>query len=302
MAASATRGLGRMGRLLAGAGACACAAAAPFVPAPAAAASPEPPLSAKEFRPLTVSAVKQLSHNTKELRFDFPDKAAPAGLPVASCLVVRAPIGSVKDDGSRANVIRPYTPTSAKDSVGHLDLVVKVYEQGKMSKHIGGLKVGDTLDFKGPMVKFQYTPNEHAEVGMVAGGTGITPMLQVADEILGNPDDKTKVSLVFANVTEKDILLRGKIDAMAAAHPSRFSVYYVLDSPGFFWRGGKGYITADMLKEKMPAPGSAGSKVFVCGPPGMMKVVCGGKVKMEQGPLEGHLKELGYTEEQVFKF
>lgn len=32
--------------------------------------------------------------------------------------------------------------------------------------------------------------------------------VQVADHILDNPSDKTKVSLVFANVSEGDILLK----------------------------------------------------------------------------------------------
>ena len=35
----------------------------------------------------------------------------------------------------------------------------------------------------------------------IAGGTGITPMLQVASEVLRNPYDKTEVSLVFGNVS-----------------------------------------------------------------------------------------------------
>ena len=37
----------------------------------------------------------------------------------------------------------------------------------------------------------------------MAGGTGITPMLQVIDAVLDNKADKTKLSLVFANTTEK---------------------------------------------------------------------------------------------------
>ena len=36
-------------------------------------------------------------------------------------------------------------------------------------------------------------------VGMMAGGTGITPMLQVIRAILKHPDDQTHVSLIFAN-------------------------------------------------------------------------------------------------------
>ncbi len=53
------------------------------------------------------------------------------GLPVASCLLVRAPIGSEKPDGSRAFVLRPYTPISHPDERGHFDLAIKVYPDGK---------------------------------------------------------------------------------------------------------------------------------------------------------------------------
>ena len=42
----------------------------------------------------------------------------------------------------------------------------------------------------------------------IAGGSGLTPMLQVAQEITRNPEDKTEVTLVFANVSEDDILLK----------------------------------------------------------------------------------------------
>lgn len=42
------------------------------------------------------------------------------------------------------------------------------------------------------------------------------------------------------------LLSQDKIDALAAAHPSRFKVYYVVDKPswgGMLWKGGVGYIT-----------------------------------------------------------
>ena len=57
--------------------------------------------------------------------------ARQVGLPVASCLLVRAPIGSKKPDGSRAFVLRPYTPISHPDERGHFDLAIKVYKDGK---------------------------------------------------------------------------------------------------------------------------------------------------------------------------
>ena len=53
-------------------------------------------------------------------------------------------------------------------------------------------------------------------------------MLQVAYEIVSNPDDKTQVSLVFANQTEKDIILKKELDEMAAKHDN-FQVGFVGD-------------------------------------------------------------------------
>ena len=82
---------------------------------------------------------------------------------------------------------------------------------------------------------------------LIAGGTGITPMLQVAQRIVENEHDATKVSLIFANVREEDILLRSKIEELAAAHPRQLKVYYVLDEPPEGWKGGKGYLTKEML-------------------------------------------------------
>ena len=45
--------------------------------------------------------------------------------------------------------------------------VVKVYPNGKMSKHMGGLQVGDSLEIKGPISKLPYTPNMKENIGMV---------------------------------------------------------------------------------------------------------------------------------------
>lgn len=44
--------------------------------------------------------------------------------------------------------------------------------------------------------------------------------MQVADAILSNPADKTEVSLVYANVSEDDIILKDRIDAMEKKHPN----------------------------------------------------------------------------------
>ena len=128
-----------------------------------------------------------------------------------------------------------------------MDFVIKVYPGGAMSQAVDALKIGDSLLFKGPKGRFQYAPNSHRAIGMLAGGTGITPMFQVAQAILKDPNDRTQVSLVSANLTEDDILLRDELDAYAAKHPN-FSVHYVLNTAPKGWAGGVGFVTKETIK------------------------------------------------------
>lgn len=197
-------------------------------------------------------------------------------------------------------VIRPYTPLDA-DTVGFTELLIKKYKDGKLTPKIHDLKAGDVVQMKGPIQKFQYKANSKKEIGLIAGGTGLTPMLQVADTILRNPEDKTQVTFVFANIAEEDILLRKQLDERAAKHPN-FKVHYVLEKPPQGWEGSVGYVTKELIQKYMPAP-SADSTVMVCGPPPMMKAITGPKAPdYTQGELSGLLLDLGYTKEQVFKF
>ena len=53
---------------------------------------------------------------------------------------------------------------------------------------------------------------------MLAGGTGITPIYQVAQAILKDPEDLTEMHVVYANRTEDDILLREELDTWAKEH------------------------------------------------------------------------------------
>ncbi|RKP24396.1 hypothetical protein SYNPS1DRAFT_23515 [Syncephalis pseudoplumigaleata] len=154
----------------------------------------------------------------------------------------------------------------------------------------------------GPVPKFAYEPNKYKHIGLIAGGTGITPMIQVARKILENPEDKTKLSLLFANVTEDDILARDVLEAMATKYPDRLNLYYTVDKPVADWKHYKGYVNEKMIKETMPLPGE-GNIIMVCGPPPMLESVSGPKgPKFTQGEVGGTLKKMGYTKDHVFKF
>ena len=128
-----------------------------------------------------------------------------------------------------------------------MDLVVKVYmanvhpkfpDGGKMTQYLENLPLGDTIDVRGPSGLLIYNgkgvfdikedkkgPSKEVtvkQVSMIAGGTGITPMLQLVRAVFRDPADDTCLSLLFANQTEEDILLRNELEEVQKKHPDRY--------------------------------------------------------------------------------
>ncbi|KIK71683.1 hypothetical protein GYMLUDRAFT_33836 [Collybiopsis luxurians FD-317 M1] len=260
------------------------------------------PLDPENFKDFKLKKIIPYNHNTSKFIFELPNNEASL-LPVASCLIVKSSDPEALKDAKGKPIIRPYTPISPPDQPGELTLLVKKYDSGNASKHIHGLKEGDTLAIKGPIPKFPYKANEFDEVALIGGGSGITPLYQVVTHALSDPSNRTKFTLIFSNITEADILLRSEFTQLKEKYPAKFDVVYALDKPPKGWTGPTGYLTKEVV-EKNVAPASLGEKVkvFVCGPPGQVAALAGKKDGMKQGELGGILKELGYTEDQVYKF
>jgi cytochrome-b5 reductase len=255
-------------------------------------------LSAGEFRRFQVREVLPATHDVVRLRFALPDEHHELGLDVASFVLVRVPV-----DGEL--LVRPYTPTSRVHQKGFFDLTVKAYPNGKVSKVLGSLQPGDEVEVKGPISKLKIQRNSKKAIGLVAGGSGITPMLQVIQELLDDPRDNTELRLLYANKAPEDIIYKDRLDALALLHP-RFKVYYTVDRvdgpDAASWNGETGFVTKEMLAKALPPP-SPDHIVLVCGPPPMLKHIAGDKGdKGAQGPLAGLLKDMKYSDDQVFKF
>jgi len=234
---------------------------------------------------------EEISHDTRRFRFGLPSNKHVLGLPIGQHIHLIANI-------NEEMVIRAYTPVSSDDHYGYVDLVIKVYKRnvhpkfpngGKMSQYVDELKIGDTIAFRGPTGKLQYYGNgkftikrlrkeppaeiKATVVNMIAGGTGITPMLQLAREILSHPSDTTKLSLLFANQSEADILLRSELEELSARHPEQFKLWYTVDTATDAWKYSTGFVNADMIKDHLEPP-SKTTLTLMCGPPPMINYAC----------------------------
>jgi len=249
----------------------------------------------------------ETSHDTRIFRFGLPKPDMRLGLPTGGHMFLRAQVNG-------ETVMRPYTPATDDSTLGHVDLLVKVYfkgvhpkfpDGGKMSQHLESMKIGDTIDVKGPLGEFIYTgagsfkfhekPRQCSKINMFAGGTGLTPCYQVANAILRDPEDPTQVALLYANQTPGDILLWETLEKMAADHPKRFKIYFTVDRveglpAGTEWKYYTGFINEEMIKSSLFEAG-ADTVNLMCGP-----------LAMEKFAVRPNLDKLGHKAESLISF
>jgi cytochrome-b5 reductase len=264
----------------------------PYIPTP-------PAFDPKEFRAFPLVNSYDESPDTKVMRFAFPDGLQSSGMHLTSFVLLR-----YKDESGQ-DVVRPYTPISRLDQKGYAEILVKCYKDSKMGTHLHKLKLGQTIEIKGPFEKLPYQPGQYKKIGMIAGGSGITPMFQLMRECLKEVKPP-EVSLIYANRRKEDVLLGSEISEFYELY-QHFAPYFVLDDPPKDWMGGIGHVTKDMVKAIMPPPTRVlDSIICVCGPPGFMKHICGEKDFTKSPPAQGEvgglLKELGYPTKMVYKF
>jgi cytochrome-b5 reductase len=191
--------------------------------------------------------------------------------------------------------VRPYTPVSDLNEPGHIDFLIKKYPDGKQSTHIHSLQPGDSLYFLGAIKGYSWTPNKFPHVTLIAGGAGITPIYQLAQGILDNPEEKTSVTVVFGVNADEDVLLKRQFDEWKQKFPERFQAVYTVSAPSKSSELRKGYVNAELLKEV--APRKDDDMIFICGPPAFEKALCG-----EKRGGGGVLEELGYRKDQIHRF
>ena len=226
--------------------------------------------------PYELTAIHQDTMDTKTFCFALPDNATLDML-LGDHLYVHATL-------DEKAVKRPYTPSSMPGITGYFDLTVKRYERGTISKYLHDRQIGDSVMMSGPNPGGHWVNGMAKKVGLVAGGTGITPMISIIRWILGQGLD-VELYLIFSNKSETDIIFREEWDGNVREHAS-FHCYHVLEQTPPGWSQGRGRITEDILRRHLPPPAPE-TVIFLCGPPPMVN------------SLEDTLKTIGYSDSAI---
>lgn len=220
---------------------------------------------------LKVAAVKEMSEDCKSFTL-VPDEEkgtkALAYFGAGKYLTVFETINDMP-------VTRAYSISSSpKDSLeGKYVLTIKLVDGGLMSRYIFDTWTeGTKVEVSAPSGNFEYQPLRDAQkVICLAGGSGITPFVSMANAI-ADGDEDFEMTLLYGSRNYDNILFREELEALTKKC-SKIKVVHVLsdddaqDSDGIE----KGFITAELIKKY--APENEPYSVFLCGPQQMYAFV-----------------------------
>ncbi|WP_170228891.1 ferredoxin--NADP reductase [Polyangium fumosum] len=176
---------------------------------------------------------------------------------------------------------RAYSISSLPDEDGaaaEVTITIKRMPGGRASNHLNErVAEGDVLDVLGPSGSFTAAPDPAARrhLVLIAGGSGITPLASITRTTLAR-EPESRVSLVYGNRGEADIIFREALASLVETHADRFTLRHVLSEPPAGFTGRTGLLDHDNVTRELDVLAAASgldagaTDYYVCGPEPMM--------------------------------
>ena len=166
------------------------------------------------------------------------------------------------EDGYSAE--RSYSIASAPDGA-HLELTVQSIADGEVSPYLTEvIEPGDPLELRGPIGGwFVWNPSSPAPVLLVAGGSGVVPLMAMIRAIEG----KVPIRLIYSVRSPADALYAPELSERARVSPLTLTYLYTRRAPEGM---PVGRINAGVV-EAAGWPADAKPAIFVCGPTGFVE-------------------------------
>ncbi|MBI4090764.1 MAG: hypothetical protein HY422_01955 [Candidatus Komeilibacteria bacterium] len=155
------------------------------------------------------------------------------------------------------------------DQVSELSFVISILPEGIVSSRVPLLKPGDTVDLAGPHGKFIFDETDPRDIGLIAGGTGISVLRSIYLHVLthGLPN---KVRLLFSVRNRDEVIFRDELAALAKKYPQfTYTITLTREQPEQ-WKGKCGTINAAMLAEEFGKE-KFQQAFYLCGPKTFVK-------------------------------
>lgn len=136
---------------------------------------------------------------------------------------------------------------------------------GDFTAKIAQVPVGQRVYIDGPYGAFTIGNPADMHV-LIAGGVGVTPIMSMI-RTLADAGDTRPVILLYGSKDWESITFREELESLRSRLD--LTVVHVLANPPADWTGERGFITADVLTRRLPAPYAA-HEYFICGPAVMM--------------------------------
>ena len=221
---------------------------------------------APRFHTLTIKSATRDTADSVRLTFAIPEELRTAyRFTPGQYLTLRATIDG--EDTRRSYSI--CSPLSAPD----LSVGVKRIEDGVFSSYALTLKPGDTLDVMTPEGRFTAPVGGENDYLLLAAGSGITPILSIAQSVLEEEPGST-VTLCYANRSTDQVMFRQVIDDLKDRYMTRFLLTHVMDEEAQDVELFNGRLDAEKL-ETMATRGlihpDTYDAIFICGPQPMIE-------------------------------
>jgi ferredoxin-NADP reductase len=209
---------------------------------------------------LLLSRIQEQTHDAKTLRFLLPQGNGfyprPGQFLTFNWIVDGRPMA------------RSYSICSSPLQKGYLEIAVKRAEGGCVSVFLNRhARLGLTVEARGPFGRFCFDELQHKRIVLIAGGSGITPMMAMLRYI----DDlglETDVTLIYCVRTPQDIIFANELTQLRTSIRN-FHYLVVASTADPAWKGPTGHLSRELLESNVSSLRS--SNFFLCGPKGLME-------------------------------
>lgn len=180
-------------------------------------------ISIENYVDCVIESVEQLCSSVFLFKFNLPEK---------TCMNFTACQHAIAcESTNEGSVSRPYTIVSSPGLVTSFSVMIKLYDDGKMSKLIRERWTqGYSVAWRGPVGVCKYQSNSYRHVLSIAAGTGIAPLYQLLKLIVDNPEDETRVTVFYSCKTYEEILLRPQLHEMQSYWNVKICYFLTEDS------------------------------------------------------------------------